>query len=196
MAQASLLRPTRKTDAKYLRDQVLLAEGYKDSAFSSAGTATAQAGIAADEAAAAALSEGNALTYLTETQTARDQAIAIVYGGAYSINAVAGNVPISDTDARLGNDWLHIGSGPNQIPLNQFLSSMAYQDHRHVNIAGGKVRGLSELEVASDSITITTAKTPATASATGTQGQIAWDANYIYVCTATNTWKRVAIATW
>lgn len=38
--------------------------------------------------------------------------------------------------------------------------------------------------------------TPASASATGTAGQISWDANYIYVCTATNTWKRVAIATW
>ena len=38
--------------------------------------------------------------------------------------------------------------------------------------------------------------TPASASATGAAGTIAWDANYIYVCTATNTWKRVAIATW
>ena len=38
--------------------------------------------------------------------------------------------------------------------------------------------------------------TPANASATGTAGQISWDADYIYVCTATNTWKRVAIATW
>lgn len=37
---------------------------------------------------------------------------------------------------------------------------------------------------------------PASASATGSEGQIAWDADYIYVCTATNTWKRVAIATW
>jgi hypothetical protein len=27
----------------------------------------------------------------------------------------------------------------------------------------------------------------------GTAGEIAWDANYIYVCTATNTWKRVAL---
>jgi uncharacterized membrane protein len=31
------------------------------------------------------------------------------------------------------------------------------------------------------------------ADATGTAGQIAWDANYIYICTATNTWKRVAL---
>jgi hypothetical protein len=28
---------------------------------------------------------------------------------------------------------------------------------------------------------------------TGTAGQVCWDANYIYVCTATNTWKRVAL---
>lgn len=38
--------------------------------------------------------------------------------------------------------------------------------------------------------------TPASASATGTTGTIAWDADYIYICTATDTWKRVAIATW
>lgn len=38
--------------------------------------------------------------------------------------------------------------------------------------------------------------TPASASATGTLGTVVWDADYIYVCIATNTWKRVAIATW
>jgi len=52
------------------------------------------------------------------------------------------------------------------------------------------------LQVNGDRIRIGTAKTPASATATGTTGEIAWDANYIYVCTATNTWKRVAIATW
>ena len=31
---------------------------------------------------------------------------------------------------------------------------------------------------------------------TGTLGEIRVDASYIYVCTATDTWKRVAIATW
>ena len=54
----------------------------------------------------------------------------------------------------------------------------------------------TSLSVAADSITVTTAKTPATATDTGTQGQICWDASYIYVCTATNTWVRAALATW
>jgi hypothetical protein len=37
---------------------------------------------------------------------------------------------------------------------------------------------------------------PASATAAGQAGHLATDANYIYVCTATDTWKRVAISTW
>lgn len=36
---------------------------------------------------------------------------------------------------------------------------------------------------------------PASATATGTIGEIKFTADHIYVCVATNTWKRVAIAT-
>ena len=42
----------------------------------------------------------------------------------------------------------------------------------------------------------TLSATPASAAATGTVGTMSWDASYIYICTAANTWKRVAIATW
>ena len=37
---------------------------------------------------------------------------------------------------------------------------------------------------------------PASATATGTLGEIRYDANYMYVCVATNTWKRSALTTW
>ena len=40
---------------------------------------------------------------------------------------------------------------------------------------------------------ITKPATPTGPTAVGVAGQIAADTNYIYVCTATNTWKRVAI---
>lgn len=43
---------------------------------------------------------------------------------------------------------------------------------------------------------ISTSQTPASSGATGTTGQICWDASYLYVCVNTNTWTRVAIATW
>jgi hypothetical protein len=56
--------------------------------------------------------------------------------------------------------------------------------------------GGSLLQVNDNRIRIATAKTPSSASDTGTAGEICWDADYIYVCTATNTWKRTAISTW
>jgi hypothetical protein len=47
-----------------------------------------------------------------------------------------------------------------------------------------------------DKLVIDTAKTPANASDTGVAGSVCWDASYVYVCTATNAWKRAAISTW
>ena len=37
---------------------------------------------------------------------------------------------------------------------------------------------------------------PASATASGTAGQIAYDSSYFYVAVAQNTWKRVALSTW
>lgn len=51
-------------------------------------------------------------------------------------------------------------------------------------------------EVVGDTVRISTQKTPASAAATGVKGDVCHDANYIYVCTATNTWKRAALSTW
>lgn len=39
-------------------------------------------------------------------------------------------------------------------------------------------------------------KTPASSTSTGTAGEVVWDDTYIYVCIATDTWKRALIETW
>ena len=38
--------------------------------------------------------------------------------------------------------------------------------------------------------------TPINAGDTGTQWEVVIDADFIYICVATNSWKRVAIAAW
>ena len=38
--------------------------------------------------------------------------------------------------------------------------------------------------------------TPASSTANGNAGRITWDQDYIYVCVATNTWKRAALSSW
>jgi hypothetical protein len=52
------------------------------------------------------------------------------------------------------------------------------------------------LTVNGDRIRIVTSKTPASATATGTAGEVCWDSGFIYVCVAANTWKRASISTW
>lgn len=52
------------------------------------------------------------------------------------------------------------------------------------------------LTITTGDLIITAPTTPASAAASGTIGTIAWDTSYLYVCIASNTWKRVAIATW
>jgi hypothetical protein len=43
---------------------------------------------------------------------------------------------------------------------------------------------------------ITRASIPSTPTSTGVVGQIAADSSFFYICTATNTWRRVALTTW
>ena len=63
--------------------------------------------------------------------------------------------------------------------------------------------GSGKVTVEDDSVSIAVSKTVTNAvGASGdTMGMVAWDADYIYVCTAdydgsTSVWKRSAIATW
>jgi hypothetical protein len=64
------------------------------------------------------------------------------------------------------------------------------------NIGIGTTIPTAKLDINSDIMRLRTAKTPATAGAAGNAGDICWDANFIYICVATNSWTRVAIAAW
>jgi hypothetical protein len=64
------------------------------------------------------------------------------------------------------------------------------------NLGLGTTTPTAVVDINSDILRLRTAKTPASATAAGNAGDICWDASYIYVCTATNTWKRTLIATW
>ena len=54
----------------------------------------------------------------------------------------------------------------------------------------------SLLDINDEKLRVRQPKTPVSATDSGNSGEIAWDADYIYVCTASNTWKRAALTTW
>lgn len=60
----------------------------------------------------------------------------------------------------------------------------------------GKLSVASSVAVGGDTVRVQTSRTPASATAAGNQGEVCWDANYVYVCVSANSWKRAALAAW
>ena len=52
------------------------------------------------------------------------------------------------------------------------------------------------LDINGNSIRLRNSLTPSSAGALGATGQICWDANYLYICIATDTWTRIPHDTW
>lgn len=90
-----------------------------------------------------------------------------------------------------------LGTDPGEVPTNADLGTAAYVD---TGTDAGDVPLNSDLGTAS---TLNApadvpqwVAPPATASSTGTAGQLAMESGFLYVCIAADTWERVAIATW
>jgi hypothetical protein len=92
------------------------------------------------------------------------------------------------TAAAVGNtNSIVIGKGATGLGSNTTVIGVA---------ATTATKLFGSLLITGDTINVPTQNTPASATATGTKGDIVHDTNYIYVCTAANTWKRTAISTW
>lgn len=64
------------------------------------------------------------------------------------------------------------------------------------NVGVGAITPTAKFDIDSDILRLRTSKTPASAGAAGNAGDICWDASYIYVCVATDTWERAALSSW
>lgn len=133
---------------------------------------------------------GGAVSITNTTDSSSTTTGALVVSGglgvAKNLNAGGNNA----THTLTGGD---LGSGSTILSIRDASNTqkVIFQGNGQVQFAGTILANAS-----SNAFRIANSQTPASASATGTTGTIAWDASYIYVCTATNTWKRVAIATW
>lgn len=65
-----------------------------------------------------------------------------------------------------------------------------------VGIDGSAVTSSLDYKVANKQSKVVFTGAPATATSTGSAGEIVVAGGFLYVCTATNTWVRSAIATW
>lgn len=108
--------------------------------------------------------------------------------------ARAQNQLVSRNDANSANITL-VGVDTTDA-IEYFIGSGAPGARWYTQALGAQLLQLTSTNFTSSVDVQVPTKTPASAAATGVAGTIAWDASYIYVCVATNTWERAAIATW
>jgi len=75
------------------------------------------------------------------------------------------------------------------------LPALAPSENQYLSVLGN-VGAISFMAWTDPASKVNFGTAPASATSTGAEGDVVWTVDYIYVCTATDTWKRVAIATW
>lgn len=145
---------------------------------------------------------GTETDVLTLTPTVANALVTLNADAGLNINGVAALGRSSGT-LLIGNSatWslISINSSANNTDFrigSQVDNNLLFTDASADKVGFKTNAPTAVLDVNSDIIRLRTAKTPASASAAGNTGDIAWDANYIYVCIANATWRRVAHATW
>jgi hypothetical protein len=73
------------------------------------------------------------------------------------------------------------------------IAGVSFDGSTNINIPYANLTGTPTTFTA-DRLANTTP--PATPTSTGTTGEVRYDSSYVYVCVATNTWKRIAFDTW
>jgi hypothetical protein len=123
---------------------------FADAALVSANNAASSASTASTQATAAQTARTGAETARDAAIVAQNNAVEVVTGGTATLTPEAGKIPLADAQAKIDVGWLtetalveqtDIGTAPNEIPLNQYLGSMAYQSLDNVVIENLTVTG-------------------------------------------------------
>ena len=119
----------------------------------------------------------------------------LCYGDAvnfrYGLGVVSGALQVfSASNTRIDCGGMSITDGTTFTPVLTVVPTT-----QRVGV-GNVTAPTAPLDVNGDTLRLRTARTPASAAAAGNQGDFAWDSSYLFICTATNTWRRVAHATW
>ena len=126
-----------------------------------------------------------------------------VYGGGniYSttgnIYTGNGNIYTSNGDMTAGGD-IHASGYGSTIYVSYGDIYVTYGNIYSTNGSLGAKTSTPQfaLDVNDPTIAVRGNRTLSAANVNGTAGEVCFDANYIYRCVATNTWKRSALTTW
>lgn len=114
------------------------------------------------------------------------------------MNTVSGNysIGIGRSGTVSSADSVLINCSGSAKTLNTANAIVLFGGDVGINEATPDISDGIGLHIDGSIIRLEDSKTPSSAGDTGNAGEICWDASYIYICVATDTWERAAHATW
>jgi hypothetical protein len=145
-----------------------------------------------------------------------DNLIGAISGITINASGLSGTIPYTVMSGSMGDvvsQWMageslaglsgitYAGTGPNSS-IEPTPASVYYYPAVYVNDGGadvvntlsGKYR--TPVQLTADLAVGQRVAVPSTITSAGRAGDYALDANYLYICTATNTWRRTVLTTW
>jgi hypothetical protein len=114
-----------------------------------------------------------------------DDYIGLVAGGS-TLFAVSGSSVIVNNEGGDIDFQVQSDGNANLIRTDAFKNRVGILTHEPTDT----------LDINSNSIRIRSSNTPPSNTAIGVPGRICWDSDYLYVCIATDTWKRILMNSW
>jgi len=126
----------------------------------------------------------------------------VIYDGTNNSQTITFQVGSGGSTQNAAKFWGRVFFGTN----NDVVLNSTGSGFMHLGSFAGVTLGLSNgtvfLKAVAGGVTLSApliipaGAPPASATATGVIGQWAWDSGFLYLCIATNTWKRAALSTW
>jgi hypothetical protein len=133
-------------------------------------------------------------SYMTGRNFANSGDFNIIKLNADDEVEIGSNLRLNSGDIQLANTQYYTGTSDfgsikwNLLGLNPSERLEVGQSNFAIDLLGPTSFG--------GELILTAPTVPATAAQAGSIGQIAWDADFIYVSVAANDWRRIGIATW
>jgi hypothetical protein len=127
-----------------------------------------------------------------ESSTGSNASIPLASGSTAGFMSRADKNKLDGVAAN-ANNYSHPNEGGGSIPTPLIGASVisAITVNARGHVTGTATRNLTPENIGA----MKWVSAPASRTSAGVAGQVAYDGNFFYVCTATNTWKRSAIAT-
>lgn len=127
-----------------------------------------------------------------------DGTLKFLYGAAAANPTLSQKLKVDTSGNIIMQDGSYIGqsTGPNVTfdDTNNYLEIMGC--NVGIGLTSPTISDGTGLHLAGKILRIGTAKTPASAGATGNPFEVCVDSNFLYICVGTNSWKRAALSVW